>query len=83
MKIPQVPFVRLYDCKTEKKKTQDGPGFSVNFSYISVYDNESDTPTQNEPDEMICKLTMYDQTYFRGRSEEITGDVELFDLNIG
>ena len=55
----------------------------MNFSSISVYDNESDTPTQNEPDEIICKLTMYDQTYFRGRSEEITGDVELFDLNIG
>ena len=81
MNISQVPFVRLYDCKTEKK--QDGPGFSVNFSSISVYDNESDPPTQNEPDEIICKLTMYDQTYFRGRSEEITGDVELFDLNIG
>ena len=80
MKIPQVSFVQLYDCKTEKK---DGPGFSVNFSSISAYDNESDTPTQNEPDEIICKLTMYDQTYFRGRSEEITGDVEIFDLNIG
>ena len=54
---------------------------SVKFCSISV--SEGDTPTQNESDEIICKLTMYDQTYFRGRSEEITGDVELFDLNIG
>ena len=57
--------------------------FNLKFSSILDYENESDTPTQNEPDEIICKLTMYDQTYFRGRSEEITGDVELFDLNIG
>ena len=66
------------------------PAYDDFASYFSddsdIYDEEvyeSDTPKQNESDEIICKLTMYDQTYFRGRSEEITGDVELFDLNIG
>ena len=66
------------------------PAYDDFASYFSddsdIYDEEvyeSDTPTQNESDEIICKLTMYDQTYFRGRSEEITGDVEIFDLNIG
>merc|ERR1712061_82928 len=40
------------------------------------------TPTNTSTTESICKLIMYDQTYFRGNSKEIMADtIDFKDIN--
>jgi len=46
------------------------------------YDSYGSTTTQATTTTVtlgFCKMTMYDQTYFRGQSVEITGDISDFD----
>merc|ERR1711971_978653 len=46
------------------------------------YDSYASTTTQATTTTVtlgFCKMTMYDQTYFRGQSVEITGDLSDFD----
>lgn len=46
------------------------------------YDSYDSTTTQANTTTVtlgFCKMTMYDQTYFRGQSVEITGDLSDFD----
>merc|ERR1712203_1039767 len=46
------------------------------------YDSYASTTTQATTTTVtlgFCKMTMYDQTYFRGQSVEITGDISDFD----
>ena len=50
--------------------------------YIPVYEESVENPTmKNDPTENTCKLSMFDETYFRGESQEITGEVEILDFN--
>ena len=50
----------------------------VSYDYDS-YDSTTIQATTTTVTFGFCKMTMYDQTYFRGQSVEITGDISDFD----
>ena len=64
-------------------KSAPAPPRTYNSTYNQVsYDSYGSTTTQATTTTVtlgFCKMTMYDQTYFRGQSVEITGDLSDFD----
>ena len=47
-----------------------------------IFDPTNVPAQMDDSNDETCKLTMYDGTYFRGKSEELVGDeVEIVDFN--
>merc|ERR1712008_316868 len=61
--------------------TKSAPAPSRTYNQV-FYDSYDSTTTQANTTTVtlgFCKMTMYDQTYFRGQSVEIIGDLSDFD----